>query len=64
LIEQLDWSARIISRASSVGAARDALLKQGNGVTRQWARRRRTRRQVADLIDGIRRADPTSPVLR
>ncbi len=60
----LEWSARIVRQTPSVEVAREALRNEGNGSAWQWGAVRRTRSQIADLIEGIRRCDPASPILR
>jgi methionyl-tRNA formyltransferase len=63
-LDILEWSARIVQQVSSVKEAREALLTEGNGAGQQWGERRRTRSQIANLVEGIRRCDPTSPILQ
>ena len=60
----LEWSARIVRQAPSIKKAREALRTEGNGAAQQWGEVRRTRSQIANLVEGIRRCDPTSPILQ
>ena len=60
----LEWSARIVQQAPSARAAREALWTEGNGAGQQWGKRHRTRSQIADLVEDIRRCDPASPILQ
>jgi methionyl-tRNA formyltransferase len=60
----IEWSARIVQQASSAREAREALLTEGNGAGRQWGELRRTRSQIANIVEGLRSCDPTSPILQ
>lgn len=60
----LEWSARIVRQAPSATEAREALRAAGNGAAQQWGGLRRTRSQIADLLEGIRRCDPMSLLLQ
>ncbi len=63
-LRMLEWSALIVRQAPSAEVAREALRKEGNGSAWQWGAVRRTRSQIADLVEGIRRCDPTSLILQ
>ena len=63
-LNMLEWSARIVRQAPSAKEAREALRAKGNGTGQQWGEVRRTRSQIASLVEGIRRCDPTSLMLQ
>ena len=63
-LNMLEWSARIVRHAPSVKEAREALRKHGNGASHQWNKLRRTRSQIAKLVENIRKSEPASPILQ
>ena len=60
----LEWSARIVRQAPSAKEARLALWTKGNGMGQHWAETRRTRNQIAQLVEHARICNPESPVLQ
>ncbi|MBF2098326.1 MAG: hypothetical protein IGQ88_08130 [Gloeomargaritaceae cyanobacterium C42_A2020_066] len=63
-LQMLEWSAQIIRQAPSVREAREALKRAGNGAGQQWGNLRRTRRQIANLVEETKRCDPASPIMQ
>lgn len=63
-LRMLEWSARIVRHAPSAKGAREALRREGNGAAQQWSGLRRTRRQIANLLEEIRSCDPKSLLLQ
>ena len=60
----LEWSARIVRQAPSAKEARLELWTKGNGMGQHWAETRRTRNQIAQLVEHARICNPESPVLQ
>jgi methionyl-tRNA formyltransferase len=63
-LDVLEWTARLVKQTASVREAREALRTQGNGATQQWGDISRTRKQLARLVEDIRRCEPMSPILQ
>lgn len=63
-LQTLEWAAHVIMQASSIEEARRLLTTRGNGANFTWGTSCRTRKEVARLVENIRKTTPESPILR
>jgi folate-dependent phosphoribosylglycinamide formyltransferase PurN len=63
-LRTLEWAAHVIKQAGSTAEARRLLTTRGNGANFAWGTPRRTRKDVARLVENVRKTTPESPILR
>ena len=63
-LQTLAWAADIILEVGSVKRARRQLAKSGHATHLEWGSRLRTRREVGNLVEDVRKSYPESPIFQ